>query len=165
MAREMSEPFDSSVKPANISLDDDNGMVKLRVYINRENPSCGIVYVFNYERNWYAKYFLVVEKFKNKDGSEGYLQFLIPNYGSGIGPYLSQLSRQNIIMPEYSWYQSEEDIMEKEYENLLLDDEIILKFRGHIQLLLDQWLETGNIPEELSEFPLETHHTTSYYSW
>jgi hypothetical protein len=163
MAKAMSEPFDPSISPAKAYLDQwaDSEIIYLRVNTNSENKNGRIVYVFNYEKSEYTKYYIVVEKFKNADGSEGYLQFIInkeiPNQ------FFSQLSRQFIIMPEYSFYQSEDKFLTKNYEDMIFEEEIMMKYYGHIQSLFDQWMETGNIPEELSLFLLETHNTTSRY--
>jgi hypothetical protein len=132
-------------------------------YFTKQNSPCKVVAVYTYPADSYPESYsrmaIVIQAWNTRKGIQ-YLQ-----YYSVIGDYHhSNIDSQTILTPYYerdkSVYYSHmyADIADKE---IPLED-LWLKHLDDVQGMMDDWVETGIIPENLSYIPLDPIFVHSY---
>jgi hypothetical protein len=160
------KPFDDSIKPAKVYLDDEGtGAIVIAlnpadVLVDPSKSPCVIESTYKY-REYGQDMILVIERFKT-DAGDRYLQFLFPAKYPVQG--LNQLKKQIIVMPYYKMIKMDKLVedFKKSPDSELTADLRWYKYIEDVQAMMEKWVETGVIPEELSKYPLEPRPTSRY---
>jgi len=121
--------------------------------------------IFRYiDGDYQSNNIVIIQQWKNKNGSYGYLQY-VDQFSDCDGrcptnnKTLDILRKKNIL-PEFYW-SCNSDFRNISWEEIRLEDDLMQKYSSEIECirekLINQWRDTGNIPEELSNYPLKIY--------
>lgn len=168
-AKSRVKPFDESIQPAKVYLDDEGtGVIAVAVTPEDtkrilEDPSkspCQIISVYPF-KDFNRESYLLIQRWKTTEGDK-YLQYLIPKKDFDQG--IQQLSKQVIITPHYQELNMDSLISASKAspDNMMVADMLWYKNIEKVQAMMEEWTKTGAIPDELALYPLFPRPTSRY---
>jgi hypothetical protein len=137
------------------------------IYADRNSDSLPYknLLIFRYKGIIVDNYIVIIQQWKNKDGSYSYLQYV--SFFSDCDGRCPQnnvtidILRKKNILPRIYYKPCEQysDLKNTPWDEIHLEDDLTNKYaiETHCKTseLINQWNNTGIIPEALSEYPLE----------